>query len=72
MTCPRFVFILPAPRCLEVDFCRSGGGFLPGNGGVADAPGASVYLGMTRVTVDMCPAVGESYYSCSLRWFAFF
>eukprot|EP00904_Undaria_pinnatifida_P011781 jgi/Undpi1/7733/HiC_scaffold_23.g10206.m1 len=44
--------------CLEVDFCRSGGGFLPGNGGVAGAPGASVLLVMTRVTVDTDPAVG--------------
>eukprot|EP00904_Undaria_pinnatifida_P005450 jgi/Undpi1/2034/HiC_scaffold_12.g05420.m1 len=54
--------------CLEGDFCRSGGGFLPGNGGVAGAPGASVLLVMTRVTVDTDPAVGDSTWEVSQDW----
>ena len=64
---PLLVLTFPVPRGGEVDFCQSGGGFLPGNSGVAGASGASVYLVMTRVTVDMDPDVGESYCSCSLR-----
>eukprot|EP00904_Undaria_pinnatifida_P005485 jgi/Undpi1/2066/HiC_scaffold_12.g05452.m1 len=52
----------------EVDFCQSGGGFLPGNSGVAGASGASVYLVMTRVTVDMDPDVGDATREVAQDW----